>query len=350
MFAVQDEIAAAIAAKLLVTFVPPAEPVGKATTAEVEAFELVAKGRALSLRRGTSLLMARECLERAIELDPDNAAAHAVLCDTLVALVRYSLLPVEEGRPLAKAALARALALDPTQAEAMGALALVSLFFDHDVRAASEWWERALALQPRLSDVRAYYAVNALFCMAQDDEAVLAQFERAVSDDPLSATCAGIYSAVLANSGRGEKAVTEAKRAVELDPNSFVAAFARIAALVNIRDASAIRAISDAVARFGRHLLFLQSLPRAYLNHGDMRRAEAAYAELRARSEIDAIPRSSLAVAANALGHTDDAIQFALDSVERCDALNPIWTRLPFATDAIRAHPRYPELMRAIGL
>ena len=35
VFAVQDEIAAAIAAKLQVTFVPPAEPAGRATTAEV---------------------------------------------------------------------------------------------------------------------------------------------------------------------------------------------------------------------------------------------------------------------------------------------------------------------------
>ena len=108
VFAVQDEIAAAIAAKLQVTFVPPAEPVGKATTAEVEAFELVAKGRALAMQRGSSLFAARDALERAIALDPDNAEAHAVLGDTLIGLVRYSLLPISEGRPLAKAALARA--------------------------------------------------------------------------------------------------------------------------------------------------------------------------------------------------------------------------------------------------
>ena len=102
--------------------------------------------------------------------------------------------------------------------------------------------------------------------------------------------------------------------------------------------------------KFGRLPLFLQHLPRAYLNHGDARRAEAAYTELQARSEIDTVPRSSLANAASSLGHTDDAIRFALESVERCDALNPAWARLPFATDAVRAHPRYPELLRAMGL
>jgi len=58
VFAVQDEIAAAISAKLHVTFVPPAQPVGKATTAEVEAFELIAKGRALLAQRGARLVPA----------------------------------------------------------------------------------------------------------------------------------------------------------------------------------------------------------------------------------------------------------------------------------------------------
>ena len=122
VFAVQDEIAAAIAAKLQVTFAQPVQPVGKATTAQEEAFELVAKGRALTAQRGGSLLAARECFERAILLSPDNADAHAAPGETLVSLVRYGLLPVSEGRPLAKAA-TRALEFEPTLAEAMGALA-----------------------------------------------------------------------------------------------------------------------------------------------------------------------------------------------------------------------------------
>lgn len=72
----------------------------------------------------------------------------------------------------------------------------------------------------------------------------------------------------------------------------------------------------------------------------DVRRAEAAYAKLQARSEIDAVQRSALALAACALGRTDDAIRCVLKSVERCDALNRSWMRLPFATDAVRAHSR----------
>ncbi len=351
VFAVQDEIAAAISAKLQVTFVPPVQPVAKATTAEVEAFELIAKGRALLAQRGGRLVAARECFERAIALTPDNADAYALLGDTLVNMARYALLPVAQLLPLTKAALARALELEPTHAEAMGALALVSLFLERDPDAAFAWWERALELQPRLSEVRGAYAVNGLYCIKQDDERALAALARAVSDDPLSANCAGFNSAVLALTGHSAAAMAEVRRSQELDPHSFTAAYGRLIAFVNSDDAcGAIAAVNETISRFGRHPMFAGMLVNAYLRTGDVRRAEAAYTELLGRSEIDVVQRSVLAQAASLLGRADEAIRYALESVERCDALNPQWARLPFATDAVRAHPRYPELLRAMGL
>ncbi len=351
VFAVQDEIAQAIAARLQVTFVPPAQPVLKATTAEVEAFELVAKGRALFAQRGRSLMAARDCFAAAIRLDPSNADAHALLGETLVNFVRYGLMSVTQGHPLAKAALARALELAPAHAEAMGAMALASLFIEHDPGAAFTWWERALALQPRLSEVRGSFAVNGLFCIAQDDVRALEELARAVADDPLSANLAGIHSAVLALTGQPDAARAEAQRAQAIDADSFTAAYGRAIAITNSDDASAaIAAVNEMLVRFGRHPLFLMFLVRAHLINGDARRADAAYAELQARAEVDTVQRSALAIAASYLGRVDDAIAYALESVERCDALNPGWTRPPFATDAIRAHPRYAELLRAMGL
>src|SRR5208283_1996911 len=72
MFAVQDEIAQAIAAKLQVTFAKPADDrAARPTTTDVEAYELCAKGRALTWRRGGAILSAVACFERAIALDPN---------------------------------------------------------------------------------------------------------------------------------------------------------------------------------------------------------------------------------------------------------------------------------------
>ncbi len=86
------------------------------------------------------------------------------------------------------------------------------------------------------------------------------------------------------------------------------------------------------------------------MKHGDTRRAEAIYAELRARAETGDMARWTLAMAAQALGRTDEAMQYACQSVERRDNIAPLWTREPFVDEAFRAHPRYPALLRAMGL
>ena len=57
----------------------------------------------------------------------------------------------------------------------------------------------------------------------------------------------------------------------------------------------------------------------------------------------------ALAVAADALGRTDDAIAYAIESVRRCDNSLILWTRSMFASEALLAHPRYPELLRELG-
>lgn len=66
--------------------------------------------------------------------------------------------------------------------------------------------------------------------------------------------------------------------------------------------------------------------------------------------QTDEVSRLGVLIAADALGRTDEAIAYAIESVERCDNTGPYWTRAPFFSDALRAHPRYPELLPAIGL
>jgi serine/threonine-protein kinase len=351
VFAVQDEIAAAIAEKLRVTFVSPTQPAGKATTAEVQAFELVAKGRALLALRGPSLLEARGCLERAIALDPQNADAYAVLGETLRSFVTYGLMPVAEGRPLVKAALTRSLELAPDSATVMGALGNVSLSLDHDPEAAFLWWERALALQPRLSEVRVLYAMNGLILLRHDVDHGIRELARAVHDDPRGIFCACIHSIGLAAARRSAEAIAEVERACELSPTGFLPLYIRVFIRAWAGDADgALVAAKRAFAVVGRNPWTLAGVPSAYVQRGEPALAEAVYAELQARAQTEEVSRFVLSFAADALGRTDEAIAYAIESVERCDNTGPYWTRAPFFSDVLRAHPRYPELLRAIGV
>jgi serine/threonine-protein kinase len=351
VFAVQDEIAAAISAKLQVTFVPAAQPAARATTAEVEAFELVAKGRALLARRGTSLIPARECFERAIELVPTNAEAHAGLADTLIHFVRYSLVSIDDGMERARAAANRALALDPQLASAMGTLGFLAQQRDHDLEAACAWWERAIAVQPRSGELRALLAVHGLIFFRRDGVGGMAEIDRAVADDPRSAFCAVYRGVALAAVGRQAEAAADAERACALDPGAFLPMYGRVAILSRGSDpARTLEAARYAMDRIGRHSLVLCWLTKAYMDLGDRRRAEAVYAELDARFVTDEMPRMAMSVAADGIGRTDDAIRYAIESVRRGDFTITCWTSAAYCSDALRAHARYPELLREIGL
>lgn len=86
------------------------------------------------------------------------------------------------------------------------------------------------------------------------------------------------------------------------------------------------------------------------MQRGEQALAEAVYVELQARAQTEEVSRFVVSIAADALGRTDEAIAYAIESVERCDSTGPYRTRAPFFSDTLRAHPRYPELLRAIGL
>src|SRR5882672_11041212 len=74
VFEVQDEIASAIASRLRVTLQGDADR-GRARrgTANLEAYELLLKGRAFQFKRGRFLTQAIQCFERAMALDPNYA-------------------------------------------------------------------------------------------------------------------------------------------------------------------------------------------------------------------------------------------------------------------------------------
>ncbi len=350
VFAVQDEIASAIAAKLQVTLIkPPDETSLPATTSMVEAYEQCARGRALAARRGPAILAALECFKGAIALAPDYAPAYAGLGETYRVFAQYNFGDAVDVVPKARAALERALDLDPENANAMGTLAVIALMYDGNHSGAVELWERALALNTILSDVRGMYAVWGLIITGRNDVRGLAELDRMVRDDPLSALCAGVHAIGLGLTEHYTESVAEAERAITLDPSSYAAHYIRLWTYVWARDYdSASSAATEAINRFGRLPPLLMVLPAVYLSRGDRVRAEAVYAELQARALTSDVPSFALAHAAMYLGRADEAMAHAFTSADKKDYIGPVWVRGPFS-EGFSSQPRYPELRRRMG-
>ena len=364
VFAVQDEIAGAIARRLELTLAPPMAAPTRATTADVEAFELVARGRALTTHRGRPILEAITCFERAIELAPRSAAAHAGLGNALRVKAQYGFASPEECLPLAEASLQRALELEPDNAEAIGQLAGVMLNYSAELRSrlplpgdesrdhrrAFELWERALALDPRQSEARGLYGAWGLAIIRQgrDDVRALEEIRRAVADDPRNPICSTIAAIGLGVLGRFDEAVAEARRGTEFAPAAFAARYSLCWTLTWAgRTDEGTAAVERTIEDFGRHPWLLQTLTGLYVQRGDRRRAEAVHAELEARAITSRVPYFSLAISAAYLGRLDEAIELAIRSARVLDGIGPIWYRFP-DLQALQAHPRYPEVLQAL--
>ncbi len=351
IFAVQDEIAAAIAEKMQLTYVRPERGDGTpATTRDVEAYEAYLKGRALLARRGVALIDALACFERAVALDPASAQSHAALAETLWMLAYYDFRPVADTIPRAREALRRAFELEPDLPEALGTSGNIAVTVDWDVAAARDFYERALRAKPQLSEVRVNYAIRVLATLHEAPDRVAAHFRRAMDDDPLSALTAAAAALGLTSVGRVEDAVASGQRAVDLDPTSFVGHMGLAWAVSIAGDhARALREAALAVQLSGRHPWPLAVTTRALAAAGETARAAAVHDELRARAVSGSVPAVWLAMSALALGRDEEAFEHAMRSVENRDRIGPWITTFP-DIGGLKRHPRYPELLRKAGL
>jgi serine/threonine-protein kinase len=350
VFAVQDEIANAIAERLQLTFEKRRSTPIKATTNEVEAYELVVRARSLTAQRGRAILEAIQCLDRAIALTPDNAAAHAALGNAYRVKAQYGLATATECHPLVESELARALELDPENAEAMGHLGSFLVTAHIDMERGFALWERALALDPRLSEVRTLYASWGLGVLrgGREDTRAALELRRAIADDPRNPICSAIYAIGFGIMGRPREGSVEAKRACDFDPAAFAARFALAWSLTWARDTDeGLKVVDGAIEQFGRHPWFLQVLTGLYMQRGDRIRAEAVHAELEARAVTSRISYYTRAVSAIYLGRLEEALEHAIRSAEARDAIGPVWYRWP-DTEPLRAHPRFPEVLERL--
>lgn len=348
IFAVQDEIAAAIAIKLAGSLLTLSAAPG-ASPAHVEALELVARGRALLTRRGASILEAISCLERAISLVPEHALAHAVLGDALRVSAQYGAAPWQQLIPRAESLLQRSLALDPGSAEAMAVLALIRFQYHLDLEGAVAVFDEALRLRPRLAEARTLRAAY-VHCQWHNDPVSAEQdILQAVADDPANAFVHSAGALALSIVGKYVLAIQLSARALELDPTSFVAHYMRVWVLVHTKQWDAVpSAVSRAMTLFGRHNLILQVLPEYFVAIGEPSKAEAILAELRARAVTTPVPHFAFSLALWGLGRFDEAIDEAIQSAHARDHVFHVFTAGRWA-DALRTHPRYEEFLATIN-
>lgn len=155
---------------------------------------------------------------QAIIRDPQYAQAYAGLAQCYELLREYTTATPDYAFPRAKAAADRAVALDPSLADAHLALAFVDFYWSHDAATARREFRRAIALAPQSAVAHHWYATF-LLEMAEFPAAI-AQIDRAAALDTESIAIQADKGLILFYAGRRDESLALLQR-LELTQPSF---------------------------------------------------------------------------------------------------------------------------------
>jgi TolB-like protein len=184
-------------------------------TTNAAALDLYLIGQAQMRQRGAGIARSIESFQRAIDLDPNFARAHAALANALALDPFFNGTPPSVSVAHAIAEAEKARVIDSTLADAYVALGMAHSYSgqwetsDADMR-------RAIQLEPDNSNARMTFA-RQLIVRDVADEAV-DQLERARKLEPTSPIISAWLSYALFLEGRTDSALAEGRRALQLDP------------------------------------------------------------------------------------------------------------------------------------
>jgi serine/threonine protein kinase/Flp pilus assembly protein TadD len=214
VFAIQDDIAQNIAKALrLVLTDREREVIEKVPTTNLEAYDYYLRGRQyFNQLRLKSLKFARQMFNRAIEIDPDYALAHAGVAYCCAFLYMYFDARASNLNQ-ADAASRKAVELDPQLAEAHVARGF-AVSLRKEFEEAERELELAIELDPRSYDA-AYFYGRALLTQGKWERAV-DMFARGSELRPEDYTTPNFLSQAYEGMGQHDKAIEARKHAIEL--------------------------------------------------------------------------------------------------------------------------------------
>jgi TolB-like protein/DNA-binding winged helix-turn-helix (wHTH) protein/Flp pilus assembly protein TadD len=184
-------------------------------TVDPEAYVLYLRGiHFFNERTAAATQTSIDNFQQAIARDPSFAAAYGGLA--LSYSLRVEGASTDKVASLARAATAKALALDPTQPDALVVLAQSTFLIERNWREALRQYDRILQQYPNHVTARSWRG-SILTEVAPIDEAI-AERRRALQIDPLSNPVNNSMGAVLAQAKRYDEAIAAFKTTIALAP------------------------------------------------------------------------------------------------------------------------------------
>jgi Serine/threonine protein kinase len=351
IFSVQDSVSSKVSGLLAITLTgDEKERLTKRQTGDVEAYQLYLIGR-FHLNRLTDdgIWKGRDYFQKAIDKDPNYALAYAGMADAYNRLSGFNVISPREGFPRARVAALKALELDDKLAEAHATLAVVKLLYDWDWTGAEGEFKRALEINPSYSDGHQSYGNYLSQVMGRYDEA-LTEMRRAQELDPLSVEKSVGIGDVFFYQRRYDQALEQYQKVLEMDPNSGFTHWAL--GNVYLQKKSYEEAIAEyqkAIPLSGDSPDEPASLACAYALSGKRQAAQLILDDLNNRSKRRYISPAVIAFIYAALGEKDEAFRLLENAFEGRDFILVLLNEAP-QFDGLRSDARFADLVRRVGL
>jgi tetratricopeptide (TPR) repeat protein/TolB-like protein len=295
---------------------------------------------------------ALQAFERALQFDPNHPGARAGAARAYLTLGMNGRISHTRARVNARREAQRALELDPDLAEAHAILASIKFRFDWEWPDAERDFLRSLELNPNSAYARIVYAEELAAIRRFDDSVAQAVMAKRV--DPASGAVARKYALILYYQGDFAGAEAALQEAEAIEPNNAGLP------LLQARVAEARGRFADALELTTRALQLSpgESVPlkaqqiRQQVLAG--RRADALVAlqalerEAATNGGIHLTPRDRAYIQL-ALGNKERAIELFAQAVEERDP-TVIWLGVDPRLDALQHDARFRELLRVVGL
>ena len=310
-----------------------------------EAYQLYLKGRYYWNKRTVdSLAKASDYFQQAIQKDPGYALAYVGLADSYLV---SSALPGKEVSAKAGEAVLKALAIDSNLAEAHASLGFARERYDWNWLEAEKEYQRAIELNPNYSAGYYWYA-DLLMVLGRQEEA-LTQLKKAQELDPLSPTINAAIERDIFYQRQYDRAIEQMRKSVELEPNFWSAHLGLGLAYTQKKMyADAIKELQAATTISGNSPTPLAMLGYAYAVSGKRDKARQVLTRLNELSKHRHVSPYDIAVIYVGLGDKNQAFRWFEKAYDEHD---PSLTLLKIAPwlDSIRSDERFSTLIQRVG-
>lgn len=325
----------------------------KRLTDDAEAYDLYLKGRYYwNKRTNADVIRSVEFFKAAIDRDPTFAQAYIGLGNAYT-LGGFPGISSDERVQLSRGAIQRALEIDDSLGEAYSALAINKCYHDWDLAGAESHYRRAIELNP--NDATAHHWYAELLAMQGRFSESLAEYDRALSLDPLSVPIRSDRALTYYYAHDFDTAIAELIKVRDLDPD-----YERTYEFLQwvFREKGMYKEATDMMES-------LEALQTRHgtLSAGDQHRVKKNVADLRkglagegppgfwrvqVEDRMGSYPYSA-AVAFAKIGNADKAFEY-LEKAYETHYTGMVWLKVTPEMDPLRSDSRFDDLIQRVGL